>query len=486
MEPSRGGSDPDTATGEMRRSSSSSSGKSHPKSSSLDQSTNTTCPITGASHTNLFDFGIHICPRCDFHIIEEDTDGEAETGTSRDTGTLQSSSDVLKSRSLSIGAEIIAQLKSVNEVVGLLAINMKQYESGTESEGSDRDSDDEEQQSTSTGKRESEYKDRHRNKIDSIDTTDTPEAIQGDNKKEGRPSGIYHDVEFEDSGGNRLHKRRWNKQFNLEEARKGVGSRGKKATAKVSTILKTDIKDDDYRTEKERVRITKAGFLRNPGVDFITMYQVMEIKSKEVIDTLRALVRYYPGVSLERHPIYLVSPFCIIAHHIKELEAYKQALSDSQQLTLSSESTGELSEVQRVGTINHLGQLLDFMKTNMFSRQIVAEQARHAQSPPLCTFSTLWLLYKPGTTVYVRDETGKTRAYVLMSVHLDKEVSANFERSRPYVVELWSLSYDGTQVRRSQSEMTIGSFYGERRVVDLNIIPASFIDKEDGGKQGKT
>ncbi|KAK7926599.1 hypothetical protein PG985_003597 [Apiospora marii] len=296
------------------------------------------------------------------------------------------------------------------------------------------------------------------------------------------PSGIYHEVEFDDLAWNRLHRQPWSKPFDPTEARKGVEVHGKSGIAKVTTTIQTDIQADDDRTETERVRVKKAGFLRNPDVEISSFFQVLTIESKQLIAALRALVEYYPSARLETDPVGFLSPFCVLAHHIDELESYKEALSNKEQLGPAPERQGELSDIQREVTVDHLGQLLHFMKHNMFSRQLAAEQARHIRGPPVCTFSMLWLLYKPGTTVYVRDDSGKTSAYIILSVVVDGTFSATLERSDPYEVRLWSLSFDGTYVRRAMEVITIGSFDGERPIMDLKIIPASFVDAADGNK----
>ncbi|KAK7957774.1 hypothetical protein PG988_012622 [Apiospora saccharicola] len=457
MEPSRGDSDPDTATRGRMRSSSSSTSKHQGKQTKRSQISNATCPRTGASHTNLLEFDIHVCPRCKFHLIEEDTEEELDTDTHTHVLRLQSDSEVIKTGGSSIGADILAQIKSINESVGLLAKKAKHDWSGAEDEGSGA----EEQQPCSTENLEAELKDRNRVMADPVDTADASSGtMHDDDGQKDSPSGIHHVIEFQDSLLNRLHKQSWETSFDLTESRKGVEAHGKTAIAEITTFLTTDIRGDDDRTEKERVRITKAGFLRNPAVGFVSLFQFMVIESKQVIAALRALVKYYPSESLERDPIEISSPFCLIAHYLKELEAYKGALSDKQQLGPAPEDSGENSDIQGVVTVDHLGQLLDVMKTNMFGRQIPAEYARHAQSPP-----SMHILY--ALAISIRD--------IL-------RVPVTLERSYPYRVALWSLDFDGTYVRRVQNSVIIGSFDGERLITDLKVVPASFIDETDGGK----
>lgn len=477
MEPSEGGSDPDTDTRGRMRSTSSSSRKHQGKQTRRTPMSNSTCPRTGASHTSLLDFDIHVCPRCNLHIVEGDTEEEADTERHEDTGPSQSDCYVLNPRSTSIGTDMLAQIKSINEGVDLLARKAKHDWSGTEDERSG----DEEQRRGPTENLEAESKDPDRSRINLRGAADVSEKIPDGGEKE-LPSGIYHHVQFTDKEGFYLHSRPWTKPFDLTDARKGVEAHKGKAIARVYTTLKTDIRGNENRSEKERVKISKAGFFGNPAVDFTYIYQEMVIDSKQLIMALRAVVKYYPLAGLDADVVILDSPFCVIAHHIEELEAYKVALSDTGQLASTPEGAGELSDIQRGVTANHIGQLLKLVTTGMFGHQLVAEQARHTQSPPVCTFSMLWLLYKPGTTVYVRDDAGKTRAYIVQYVAVGDGVPATLERSDAYLLDLWSLDFDGTYVRRAKSIRRIGSFDGERLIMDLKVVPASFIDTADGGR----
>jgi hypothetical protein len=135
-------------------------------------------------------------------------------------------------------------------------------------------------------------------------------------------------------------------------------------------------------------------------------------------------------------------------------------------------------------TFDHLVLLFEFLKTSNYTTHISEEQERHTRN--LCTFRMLWLLFKPGQTVYM-ESAGQLYAYVIKSMEVDKRINSATPRriSQPYVIELWNLDFDGDYVARSAHTVTIANFDGERQVTSLKIFPCEFIDRQDGGKTRK-
>lgn len=480
----------------------------HPKiekpSRPQEMSSGIICSVTGSSHTSLLEFGIHICPRCDHHVY-----GNNENDSAREGGLLKvinaKSSTTSKDghRNVDSESEVVIQIKQIREDVNWFTSKLKEGLSESEL--------DDEAYETDEGALSDE--DHSEGGISKANAPPTAMEGAGDQQqgetvskslRDGKQSqvenaanakspqeetGLHHEIEFRDEGGYLLHRKRWRGPFNLDEARKGIKAHERKTIAKISTILVTNIPKDDDRSEKERIRISKEGFLRNSRVEFKHMKQQMVVRSKAFIEVLRDMVKYYPSINLQADALILTSPFCILAHHMAELQSLT-ALQTETELT-TGESHMEASQLHEqddnkerhsATAVDHIEKVLYFMRTNLISDQLDAEQARHARDPPMCTFGMMWLLYKPGTTVYVKDAYGKAKAYVVERFEVDETVSAILERSQPYIVILWNLSSDGTYVRRSREELTIGSFDGERPILDLKVIPASFVDASDGGK----
>lgn len=489
MEPSGGENDQNTA---IPRSYSSSSNppKGDTKTASHTQAPSVVpCSVTGADHTSLLDFGIHVCPRCNSCINKDDEEGgeqeskvgEYENKTSKDLCAIHSGPDTLIPGGSSVGWEILNQLKHLTKDFSLIVGKWREESIAINNKAPDDSNHNDGNQPQSAAENTVNKTDADATVNEPTNITDQSDVIQdGDDNKE-QLSVMKHEVFFLDYGGFFLAREPWPEPFDLEKARSGVEASGE-STALVYTHLTTDIPMDPKRSDEERQRLTKEGYFRNPRVDFMSLTELMFIRSKQVIAVLRDVVTYYPAVDIDGDVVSLRSPYFIIGHHMADLEAYKEALSDKRQQLGSPPKVLQLSDVQRKITIDHLGQLLNHMNTNMFSRQVEAERARHAQNPPVCTFATLWLLYKPGTTNYVRNDKGTASAYILEEVAAHEGKSRSLEPPESYTLKMWCLSFDGLYVRRAKSCVTIGSFEGERPIMDLKVVPASFIDTADKGK----
>ncbi|KAI1741308.1 hypothetical protein F4680DRAFT_416366 [Xylaria scruposa] len=475
---------------------------------SQSPSANITCLATGVSHSYLLDFGIRVCPKCQSRTYGSDRVGHTSKEDSLKTDHI-TQSESLKPRADG-ESELFDEVKQMRKHVGWIYKTVKEGYSGSESGNGE-----EETELNLFSKDECNDNDFPGAKGDEEDTLQGMEGERGDivnNTGEHRGESdvtritqgigrtdhgedISQEIEFRDSGEYLLHRRRWQGPFDLVEERKRVETLSSKTIAQITTILVTDIPVDDSRSEKERLRIAKAGFLHNPRVAFKRIKQQMTLRSKQLIEVLQSVVSYYPSVNMRAEAIVLNSPFCVLAHHLTELEKFKNNLKANKGSAMANQDaiigppTPQIRATAAVKhaqiTINHVEKLIRFMRTNLFSNQLETEQARHLRNPPVCTFTMMWLLYKPGTTVYVKDAAGRAGAYIIEAIKVDDTVSAVLERSRPYTVVMWNLGFDGKYVSRSRKIMRIGEFDGERPIMDLNIVPAAFVDASDEGKTRK-
>ena len=204
----------------------------------------------------------------------------------------------------------------------------------------------------------------------------------------------------------------------------------------------------------------------------------LDIHSTSLTRTIRNVVQYYPG-SLEATPLKLEAPYMLIAHYLEEFEGYlesHQQLNDTNSFAPTSGGRAVDEESSENSAVQHLEILLNFFKATMHEL-MVNEKVRHTQK--LCTFQMLWLLYKPGVTVYF-ESSGQMQAYVVQSV--DVEHHAKEPGVVSYSVNLWNLDYDGHFVGRCLRTASIPRFEGERKIPSLKVFPCEFIDEEDGGK----
>jgi hypothetical protein len=138
---------------------------------------------------------------------------------------------------------------------------------------------------------------------------------------------------------------------------------------------------------------------------------------------------------------------------------------------------------QELGAM-HLGLLLEFLNERFaLKQQVQEERARHRKSPAACTFRMLWLLFKPGSTVYVQTGDAKVSASVVQSITVDSGVLSSTEgQISPLAVKLWHLDFDGRFVGRRSLSISIPHFDGERAVTSLRVFPCHFLDQTDGGE----
>ncbi|KAK4175482.1 hypothetical protein QBC36DRAFT_311962 [Triangularia setosa] len=125
--------------------------------------------------------------------------------------------------------------------------------------------------------------------------------------------------------------------------------------------------------------------------------------------------------------------YSIIGHHLEELERLRESCGAEQQMHSVNFSKkdvhgGQASDFD-LKTSEHFGLLLDYIKTNVYKTRIETERQLHRKN--LCTFQMLWLLFKPGTMVYV-ESGGNLSAQLVQSVVSDtailsdsKQLSAN-------------------------------------------------------------
>ncbi|KAI1408085.1 hypothetical protein F5Y13DRAFT_205079 [Hypoxylon sp. FL1857] len=421
------------------------------------------CPITRASHSSLLQFDIRVCPRCHIHIRNNDEESITRNDTPH-SEKKSAANDPIESKQddiLKIDSESRHQIKEIWEDVSWFTRKLKE-------EMSESDSDDERSGSQDGTSSQGEYV-----KSDS----------HGDKRYPGQHDliGFAHEIEFRDEGTHLLQRKPWERPFNLVDARNKVGAPTRKTIAKITTVLRTNHPSDKSRSGRERRKIAQAGFLRNPKVQFLSIKQRMSLRSKPLIEVLQKIIPYYPQINLKAETLMIPSPFCLLAHYLTELETFKNTFDENTDTLPTSRIKSTLENSTRIA-FEHIEKLLHFMRNNMYSTELETELARHSRTSAVCTFPMVWLLYKPGTTVYVSDSTGRVSAYIVETCEVDSELWLTDDMLTPYLLRLWNLSFDGQYVRRAVTSMNIGSFDGERPILDLKIIPARFVDDSDGGR----
>ncbi|KAI1492700.1 P-loop containing nucleoside triphosphate hydrolase protein [Biscogniauxia mediterranea] len=194
----------------------------------------------------------------------------------------------------------------------------------------------------------------------------------------------------------------------------------------------------------------------------------MVINSPHLINALKAVVGYYPGISFLGDSVRIMAPYRVLVHHREALELYK----DRQPETHDAEYEST--------TAKHIDILLTFLENTM-GEEIREEERRHRNSTPAATFDKLWLLLKPGEVVYAKYDQ-KWTPFVISSVSGGPE--SNIVGIGPYTIHCWnitfSMDFSTTKLCRTMHSFTISPFSGEEAITNLPIVPGRFFKGEKG------
>lgn len=197
--------------------------------------------------------------------------------------------------------------------------------------------------------------------------------------------------------------------------------------------------------------------------------RVLDIHSSAILHALRSVIKYWPGLDLTTEKLRLQEPFRVLIHHKEELEEYRQAcISTAQDETCD----------KRKDAPEHLSLLQHYLDEEIMPG-VEEERRRHERG--FATFQYLWLLFKPGMDVVgplqkreSRSTTPYLRGFIVEKIeeHLGRKASENDEPG--FLMDLWSLEYDGTSIGRTSFMQVIEPFQGEIEVATLEVVPADW------------
>lgn len=300
-----------------------------------------------------------------------------------------------------------------------------------------------------------------------------------DKDKGGKEPDIIYKNKYLDTGNDILSVHTWHEQLDLERERQSINTVGSaKAVIEVISIVVTDAEREDF-SWSDRNEVFQ-NIIKNPKVVVDEGGREIVVNSKPVIKALRKIITYYPDLQLIGQSLTLVPPYCVYYHHMEEIRAY--------QLTWTGANGHEARQKHPMEkrndftpcneeTYHHLSMLGDIMEKQEFET-VTEEMSRYQRSPPVATYRMLWLLLKPGTTVYT-NLGGSIDACVISSVSFDFAVGKPPEK---YRVNLWYLDFDGVKLGRCPCHIDIWPFDGEREITHLDVIPSKYYDNKDDGE----
>ncbi|PMD40825.1 P-loop containing nucleoside triphosphate hydrolase protein [Hyaloscypha variabilis F] len=215
----------------------------------------------------------------------------------------------------------------------------------------------------------------------------------------------------------------------------------------------------------------------------------MKIYSMYLINVLRDVVHYWPGLNLQDHPVKIRKPYAVLIHHLDELRMYK----DRHPVHHSHEYVKLCNE-----DIDILIGIVD----KECGEDIRSERKRYQKSPPMATFENLWMLFKPGQDVYVADREGKVPIPMRVAcLERREQVSLHYSRylGRPanrswglgemgypfqydalmWTVTGWGVGCTGNAMSAQRRDTSIEFFDGEREITSLMVYPKEFHSDPD-------
>ena len=203
-----------------------------------------------------------------------------------------------------------------------------------------------------------------------------------------------------------------------------------------------------------------------PNTVFNVKRAVLKINSPAIINALQSVVEYCPELDFSGDSLSVSEPFRILIHHESELASFREQYAPGK-----SRSKSEYCDREQ-NTYEHLGALQTFLKERVGLR-VETERIRHKRG--VATFDMLWMLLKPGTTVYCDTwQWGDYDAYVVHSV----EGGVDETGTNSLAIELWNLDFDGLGIGKRCITRLQLPFNGERRISKLVVFPCEFW--EDG------
>lgn len=315
------------------------------------------------------------------------------------------------------------------------------------------------------------------------------DGSQSDSESEAaQDSEPKYSIQFLDNSRGHITIRPWHEVLDLDTERAKLSTKTGppvETVTVVSTSLSSEWRKRMAPGQLERVA---SSLLTNPNYTMEIDYVRVDIGSDHIRQALRQIVTYSPGGRLSQALNFIDMPYCLFYHHLDAIKSYQSTFTGAKDY--DEDSGGIYSRTQKLGikscdeiTYNHLNALRNAIEPQNLAA-VLEEKKRHEQSPALATFSMLWVLLKPGTTVYTKIH-GRLAACVIKEFSFYPQFSIRKE-STAYMVRLWHLQYDGRVLGRHELTRYISTFEGEKKLIDLEIVPAKVYDAHDGGRLRKS
>ena len=186
----------------------------------------------------------------------------------------------------------------------------------------------------------------------------------------------------------------------------------------------------------------------------------LEIASPAFLELLKEVSCHDIGENaLHEGVFYVAEPFMVLFLNRKQLIDYVDNTNES---TLAKE---------------HAKFILDFMTCEFSDISRTLDNFESVTPPNSVKYCDLWMLYRPGTTVYSR-VNGEWEAFIVDSLdgmQVRKPSPDNFHAFTRLDIRAWSMDFDGEVYGRVWSIHCVAPFDGVRDISSLPLVPEKFL-----------
>ena len=185
------------------------------------------------------------------------------------------------------------------------------------------------------------------------------------------------------------------------------------------------------------------------GITTTEFETVLKIHSHHILNALREIVSHYPGWNLyPANGIMEISdPFEPLVHHIDALNDYKS-------------NQPEHHNLEMITTTNdHIDTLLGLLD-GLMDDEVKLERDRHRRIPAVCTYENVWMLFPPGSLVWIKQPNEDPKAAIVSSSKRGARLTS------------WGIKFGSDMhLRVNQAFYEMERFEGEKEVSQLDICP---------------
>jgi hypothetical protein len=195
----------------------------------------------------------------------------------------------------------------------------------------------------------------------------------------------------------------------------------------------------------------------------------LKIHSSHLINALRELIPYYPQLGLmTKETIEILSPYQPLVHYMDALKNYKTSQPKSHDFEMV------------VITNDHIDTLLELLNY-LIDDEIKVERERHLRKPPVCTWNYSWMLFPPGTFVWVQNPNEDPKAAIVTSLRdfrspggvggfHPQDIGA--PQAKGARLNTWIIEYNSDMHLDGMNDIcSVDYFEGEKEISSLNVCP---------------